>query len=192
MTAGMSGIRVFCFIEPCIPTAARVPPSGLGWLHEIKHDGYRLVTRLEGSRARLFSRRGFPRIGEALASLRARSMTIDGEAVVLCAKAGHSLFDELHSGRRDRDAILYAFDLIELSGKDERSLGSNFSLKKTAELSPAGPISEARGRPEAALGGGDVTRVKIKPPSWVGVGLAILTQNAAAHRSAPCRPDRWQ
>ena len=53
-------------------------------------------------------------------------MTIDGEAVVLCAKTGHSLFDELHSGRRDRDVILYAFDLIELSGKDERSLGSTF------------------------------------------------------------------
>ena len=152
------------FIEPCIPTAARVPPSGPGWLHEIKHDGYRLVARLEGSRARLFSRRGFPRIGEALASLRARSMTIDGEAVVLCAKTGHSLFDELHSGRRDRDVILYAFDLIELSGKDERSLGSNFSLKKNRRASPAGPIPEARGRPEAALGGGDVTRVKIKPP----------------------------
>ena len=38
------------FIEPCIPTTARVPPSGPGWLHEIKHDGYRLVARLEGSR----------------------------------------------------------------------------------------------------------------------------------------------
>jgi hypothetical protein len=28
------------FVEPCIPTAARIPPSGPGWLHEIKHDGY--------------------------------------------------------------------------------------------------------------------------------------------------------
>ena len=91
-------------------------------------------------------------------------MTIYGEAVVLGAKTGHSLFDESHSGRRDRDVILYAFDLIELSGKDERSLGSNFSFKKNRRASPAGPIPEARGRPEAALGGGDVTRVKIKPP----------------------------
>ena len=108
------------FIEPCIPTVARVPPSGPGWLHEIKHDGYRLVGRLEGRRVRLFTRRGndwsdrFPRIGEALASLKATSATIDGEAVVLCPKTGLSLFDELHSGRRDRDVILYAFDLIEL------------------------------------------------------------------------------
>jgi bifunctional non-homologous end joining protein LigD len=114
------------FIEPCIPTAARVPPSGPGWLHEIKHDGYRLIGRLEGGRVRLFTRRGhewsgrFPRIGEALASLKATSATIDGEAVVLCPKTGLSLFDELHSGRRDRDVILYAFDLIELNGDDLR------------------------------------------------------------------------
>jgi bifunctional non-homologous end joining protein LigD len=116
------------FIEPCIPTAARVPPCGPGWLHEIKHDGYRLIGRLEGRRVRLFSRRGhdlsdrFPRIGEALASLGAQSATIDGEAVVLCAKTGLSLFDELHTGRRDRDVILYAFDLLELNGRDQRDL----------------------------------------------------------------------
>jgi ATP-dependent DNA ligase len=41
------------FIEPCIPTIARVPPTGPGWLHEIKHDGYRLMTCLEGRRVRL-------------------------------------------------------------------------------------------------------------------------------------------
>jgi bifunctional non-homologous end joining protein LigD len=116
------------FVEPCIPTAARVPPAGPGWLHEIKHDGYRLVACREGSRVRLFSRRGhdwserFPRIREALASLRARSATIDGEAVVLCSKTGLSLFDDLHSGRRDRDVILYAFDLLELDGADLRPL----------------------------------------------------------------------
>jgi bifunctional non-homologous end joining protein LigD len=114
------------FIEPCIPTAARVPPADPGWLHEIKHDGYRLMARLEGRRVRLFSRRGhdwsdrFPRIREAMTSLRARSATIDGEAVVLCPKTGLSLFDELHSGRRDHDVILYAFDLIELNGDDLR------------------------------------------------------------------------
>jgi bifunctional non-homologous end joining protein LigD len=129
MTAAMSAhsrILPAGFIEPCIPTAARVPPSGPGWLHEIKHDGYRLMVRLEGRRVRLFSRRGhdwsdrFPRIGEALASLRARSATIDGEAVVLCPETGLSIFDELHSGRRDHDVVLYAFDLIELNGDDLR------------------------------------------------------------------------
>jgi bifunctional non-homologous end joining protein LigD len=114
------------FIEPCIPTVASVPPLGPGWVHEIKHDGYRLVGRLEGRRVRLFTRRGndwsdrFPRISEALASLKATSATIDGEAVVLCPKTGLSLFDELHSGRRNHDVILYAFDLLELNGDDLR------------------------------------------------------------------------
>ena len=57
--------------------------------------------RLEGRRVRLFTRRGhewsdrFPRIREGLASLRTRSSTIDGEAVVLCPKTGLSLLDEL-------------------------------------------------------------------------------------------------
>jgi bifunctional non-homologous end joining protein LigD len=64
----------------------------------------------------------FPRIGEALASLKATSATIDGEAVVLCPTTGLSLFDELHSGRRDQDVTMYAFDLLELNGKDQRSL----------------------------------------------------------------------
>ena len=29
------------FIEPCLPTSSKRPPSGDGWLHEIKHDGFR-------------------------------------------------------------------------------------------------------------------------------------------------------
>jgi ATP-dependent DNA ligase len=31
-------------IEPCLPSAAKVPPSGPGWIHEIKHDGFRIVS----------------------------------------------------------------------------------------------------------------------------------------------------
>jgi ATP-dependent DNA ligase len=33
------------FIEPCIPTLASRPPTGPQWVHEIKHDGYRLIAR---------------------------------------------------------------------------------------------------------------------------------------------------
>jgi hypothetical protein len=32
-------------IEPCLPSPAKVPPSGPGWLHEIKHDGFRILAR---------------------------------------------------------------------------------------------------------------------------------------------------
>jgi ATP-dependent DNA ligase len=33
------------FIPPCLPTKAPQPPSGTLWLHEIKHDGFRVIAR---------------------------------------------------------------------------------------------------------------------------------------------------
>ena len=75
------------FIAPCLPTKAATPPSGGMWLHEIKHDGFRVIARKEGARVKLYSRPGndltwrFPLIVEALARLRSRSCIIDGEAV---------------------------------------------------------------------------------------------------------------
>jgi ATP-dependent DNA ligase len=47
------------FIPPCIPTRAIKPPAGIDWVHEIKHDGYRLQVRREGDTVRLFTRRGY-------------------------------------------------------------------------------------------------------------------------------------
>jgi bifunctional non-homologous end joining protein LigD len=47
------------FINPCIPTLATKPPVGPRRIHEIKHDGYRLIARRHGNRVRLFTRRGY-------------------------------------------------------------------------------------------------------------------------------------
>jgi len=44
------------FIAPCLPTSAPQPPSGALWLHEIKHDGFRVIARKSGNRVRLYSR----------------------------------------------------------------------------------------------------------------------------------------
>ena len=74
------------FIPPCLPTKAPKPPSGTLWLHEIKHDGFRVIARKDGQRVKLYSRPGndltdrFSLIVEALARLRSRSCIIDGEA----------------------------------------------------------------------------------------------------------------
>ena len=74
------------FIAPCLPTKALEPPSGEAWLHEIKHDGFRVIARKRDDQIRLYSRPGndltyrFPLIVEALAKLRSRSCIIDGEA----------------------------------------------------------------------------------------------------------------
>ena len=44
--------------EPCIPTPANRGARLQNWLHEIKHDGYRLIVQREGKRVRLFTRNG--------------------------------------------------------------------------------------------------------------------------------------
>ena len=83
------------FIPPCIPTWARHAPGGRHWVHEIKHDGYRLMVRRQGARVRLFTRRDydwshrFPAIVEAAGALRVCSISIDVEAVV-CGDNGVS------------------------------------------------------------------------------------------------------
>jgi ATP dependent DNA ligase domain len=51
--------RSIGFVPPCIPTRAAKPPAGPGWVHEIKHDGYRLQVRRVGDEIRLFTRRGY-------------------------------------------------------------------------------------------------------------------------------------
>jgi ATP-dependent DNA ligase len=66
-------------IEPCLPAPAEKPPTGPGWLHEIKHDGFRIIAR-KGAQVKLYSRPGndftrrFPLIVEALVRLRSRSL----------------------------------------------------------------------------------------------------------------------
>jgi len=88
------------FVVPCLPTNAPQPPSGDLWLHEIKHDGFRVIARKNGQRVKLYSRPGndltyrFPLIVEGLARLRSRSCIIDGEAVA-CGADGIALFERI-------------------------------------------------------------------------------------------------
>jgi bifunctional non-homologous end joining protein LigD len=113
------------FIAPCLPIKTAQLPSGRQWLHEIKHDGFRIIARKKGSRVRLYSRPGndfthrFPLIVDTLARLRSRSCIIDGEAVA-CDDDGVASFDLVRHHRANDRIFLYAFDLIELSGNDLR------------------------------------------------------------------------
>jgi bifunctional non-homologous end joining protein LigD len=113
------------FIQPCLPTKAPTPPTGEAWIHEIKHDGFRVIARKDGATIRLYSRPGndlthrFPLIVEALSRLRSRSCIIDGEAVS-CDDRGIATFDRIRYRRHDGTVFLYAFDLIELNGDDLR------------------------------------------------------------------------
>ena len=54
-----TGPRPAGFIEPALPSASGLPPSGTNWIHEIKFDGFRLLARRDGPTVRLFTRNGF-------------------------------------------------------------------------------------------------------------------------------------
>jgi bifunctional non-homologous end joining protein LigD len=77
------------FGDPCLPTRGTTAPSGSAWVHEIKHDGYRLMLRRTAQGVRIKTRRGFdwtnrfPLIAEAAERLRASSFVLDGNGVIL-------------------------------------------------------------------------------------------------------------
>jgi len=93
------------FIEPCLPSPADKPPSGSNWIHEIKHDGYRLMARRDPVVSiRLITRNGhdwagrYPLVVEAVNHLKVRSCLIDGE-VVCCDEKGLANFQLLRHRR---------------------------------------------------------------------------------------------
>ncbi len=112
------------FIQPALPTLVDNPPRGAKWIHEIKHDGYRLIARKERDAMRLWSRYGtdftdsMKSIVRSVASLPAKSAVIDGEAVVL-RRDGHSDFEALRTRAAARSTYV-VFDLLHLDGRDLR------------------------------------------------------------------------
>jgi bifunctional non-homologous end joining protein LigD len=112
-------------VAPCLPSRTDRPPSGPGWLHEIKHDGFRLIAQRSGDRVRLYTRNGhnwstrFPLIARAVELLPLRSCVIDGEAIA-CDGNGLADFELLRGRQHDGEVALCAFDLLELDGADLR------------------------------------------------------------------------
>jgi bifunctional non-homologous end joining protein LigD len=49
----------FAFIKPALPMTAESPPCGPEWVHEIKHDGYRMTARRDAAGVRLLTRNGY-------------------------------------------------------------------------------------------------------------------------------------
>src|SRR6201746_1568806 len=125
--------------DPCLPTPAKEVPSGPDWLHEIKHDGYRLIVQREGKAVRLFTRNGhdwterYPLVAEAALRIRSKSFVIDGEAVLLGVD-GVSDFNGLHSRKHNDEVQLYAFDVLMLDGDDLRKLPLHLRKTNLARL----------------------------------------------------------
>jgi bifunctional non-homologous end joining protein LigD len=116
------------FLEPSLAAVCEHPPSGPKWVHEIKHDGYRIQGRIDGGKIKLLTRTGldwtdrFKAIANALLTLRLSSALIDGEIVVEDDNGKSSLGNlqaDLSEGRQDRMRY-YAFDLLYCEGFDLR------------------------------------------------------------------------
>ena len=127
------------FIEPCLPSLAKAPPIGSGWIHEIKHDGFRIMARRDGAGVRLITRNGndftrrFPLAAAAVAALPGRSCLIDGEAIV-CDHKGLAVFELIRRARNHGSAILCAFDLLEIDGEDLRGAPIEHRKHRLARL----------------------------------------------------------
>jgi len=92
------------FVIPAQPVVASRPPSGPHWVHEIKHDGYRMIVRRDELTVRIYSRNAYDwtarllTIASAAECIKAKSFTIDGEAVVLGPDGLSRLLGETKAG----------------------------------------------------------------------------------------------
>jgi bifunctional non-homologous end joining protein LigD len=111
-----------------LASSSREPPSGDGWLYEVKHDGHRLAVIADGNGGvRLLSRNGYERsrhFGPVFAGLArlGRQVVLDGE-ITAPDERGVTHLDDLATAmqRRDTAALaFFAFDLLHLDGHDLR------------------------------------------------------------------------
>ena len=140
------------FVAPQLATLVTEPPRGDGWIYEVKYDGYRMLARLSGGDARLFTRSGkdwtdkLPALAGALEKLGLEDTWLDGEIVVQDEK-GRSSFQRLQNAfdaGRDASIVYYVFDAPFLEGRDLRRL----------------PLEQRKKRLEKALGETDGTPVR--------------------------------
>ncbi len=116
---------------PQLATLVDEPPSDSDdWIYELKFDGYRLLTRIQGSSIKLFTRNGndwtskMPALVKAIQTLKLTSAWLDGEILVM-DEHGVPDFQALQNGfdtKSTRDIVYYLFDAPYLSGRDIREL----------------------------------------------------------------------
>jgi bifunctional non-homologous end joining protein LigD len=138
------------FIRPEIPTLVPEPPSGEGWIHEIKYDGYRTLIVIDQGKVRAYSRPGRDWTGpyrwvvDACANLGCKAALIDGEVVVQ-DEQGISDFEALRSAvhKAPHRIVFFAFDLLHLDGQDLRRtplIDRRAALRKLIEPDRRSPI----------------------------------------------------
>jgi bifunctional non-homologous end joining protein LigD len=138
------------FVAPELCTSVDRPPSGAGWCHEIKFDGYRVQLRVEDGEATLKTRKGLDWTSKFAAIAKEGSALpdalIDGEIVALDHNGApdfSTLQAAISDGKTD-DLIFYAFDLLFAGGEDLRALPLGERKERLKKLLEARPKSKAR------------------------------------------------
>jgi bifunctional non-homologous end joining protein LigD len=128
------------FVEPQLTRLVEQPPSGAGWVHEVKFDGYRIQLRVEGGKARLLTRKGLDWTGKFAAIAKAAAglpdCILDGEICALDhdgAPDFAALQAALSDGRSE-DLIYFVFDMMFAKGEDLRPLPLSARKARLAEL----------------------------------------------------------
>jgi bifunctional non-homologous end joining protein LigD len=126
------------YIEPQLATLVDTPPVGNQWLHELKYDGYRILTRINHNDVTLFSRNAkdwssrFPAVHKAIQNLGLTSAWLDGELCFVKAD-GSTSFQALQNAIRENNEsalVYFIFDLLYLNGKDL----SRLALKERKQI----------------------------------------------------------
>ncbi|NYF92208.1 DNA ligase D [Tunturiibacter empetritectus] len=118
------------FITPELALQATTPPSGTGWLHELKLDGYRIQARKDGDKVQLLTRTGLDwthrmkTIAALVGKLPVDRVILDGEVVVL-AENGTTSFADLQAAFQEgvkKPLSYFVFDLLHLNGHNLRGV----------------------------------------------------------------------
>jgi bifunctional non-homologous end joining protein LigD len=138
-------------VHPMLATPVENPFDDPEWLFEIKWDGYRAVSFLQGGKVRLVSRNQneltgeFPELHELSKLIKAKNAVLDGEVVALDeqGRASFSLMQQrtgIRKGgrrvgaRRELQIVYYIFDLLYLDGYDLRHVALEQRKQTLAQI----------------------------------------------------------
>src|SRR5215203_579489 len=130
LPAGARPAKLPLALSPQLATLASAPPKSGDWLYEVKFDGYRIVTRVEGEDVRLFTRRGhdwtsrLKHLQQAVTGLALPSGWLDGE-IVIPSGDGRTNFQSLQNAfdtSSTQDIHYFLFDLPYFFGHDLREV----------------------------------------------------------------------
>ncbi|MGE4304009.1 MAG: DNA ligase D [Novosphingobium sp.] len=133
------------FRKPQLATLVDSVPTGKGWMHEIKFDGYRAIIAAAGDKVKVYTRNGkdwsdkFGPLVKAIAALDLPACLIDGE-IIAKDSTGNPDFSTLqqmlkrgHGSQGQNDRLeLHTFDLLEVGGEDLVGL-TNIERKERLE-----------------------------------------------------------